>query len=51
MCVFDPENWDGSSAALILSTHKSARHDWETVQENPALQDCLRSDRMRATAQ
>jgi hypothetical protein len=29
--VFHPENRKGLGAALVLSTHKSARHDWQAV--------------------
>jgi hypothetical protein len=29
--VFDPETWEGSGAAHIISTHKSARHFWQIV--------------------
>ena len=48
--VFDPETWEGSGDVVILSTHQYARHDWQTVRENPTLQDSLRSLRTRATS-
>jgi len=42
--VFYPETRGKSGYALILSTHKCARHDWQTVLENHTLQDSLRSE-------
>jgi len=32
--VFNPETWKSPGAALILLTHMSTRHDWQTVREN-----------------
>jgi len=48
--VFNPETRERPGAALVLSTHKSTRHDWQTVRENPALQDSPRSERTWITA-
>ena len=39
--VFDPETRENPNTAFILTTRKSYRHDWQTVTENPALQDSI----------
>ena len=41
----------GSSTALVLSTHKSAKHDFQAVWKNPNDQDPKRSKRKRDPAQ
>ena len=38
-----PETREGPGAALVLSTQKSIRHDWQAVWKDPACQDFLRS--------
>jgi hypothetical protein len=48
--VLDPETRECPGTALVLSTHKSAIHDWQTPLENPALHGSLRIERARTTA-
>jgi hypothetical protein len=43
--VFHPATREGPGTALVLSTQKSARQDWQAVRGNPTYQNSMRSKR------